>query len=302
MISSTPEKRMAGARLARRGTITFAAWAAGLALLIVTTGCSTPNIVRTPASLADQPRADEATEFRGWQKSVALYQTGTTQGLPTRFFYRTDPDSPTVYNFFAEPMMLIAQTVTLPVVMFVDYPFRKVYYEGDVLPASYTAAPPVGTKRPYDPPNPDPDPLSMPRPSLLPPIPPIPVEHPGLVLPTPVAPAPVKPSAPSEKPKPAVTAAPVTPATPAKPAVRPAVAPPTPTRPAVAPVTPARPAVTPVAPARPAAKPAVVPPPPAKPVAPAIPDKPEATSITPVKPVTSATSAKPVAPPTTRPK
>ena len=180
--------------------------AVSLALSLAAAGCVTPNISKSAAPIADQPVADEATQFRGYQKSVALWETGTTQGWPTRWYYAPYPDNQTAYNFIADSVMLVVQTFSLPVTLCIDYPFRKVYYEGDVLPASYTAMPST-TEKPYGPPNPDPDPLSMGRQALLPPIPPIPVEHPALVLPHAEPPAEASTTAPEathispEKPK-----------------------------------------------------------------------------------------------------
>lgn len=196
--------------------------AAALALSTISMagiGCSTPNISKNPASVADQPQADEATALRGWQKSAALYQSGTTQGYPTRFYYATNPESTTAFNFVGDSVMMIVQTITLPPVLLIDYPFRKVYYEGDVLPASYTAMPPLAPEKPFGPPNPDPDPLSMGRAPLLPPLPPIPVQHPGLIisqettLMAPVPRAQPKPTVmPPPNPKPSGTVTPTPPA------------------------------------------------------------------------------------------
>ncbi|HWE01902.1 MAG TPA: hypothetical protein VG326_05780 [Tepidisphaeraceae bacterium] len=148
-------------------------------------GCTTPNVIKTPSPIAAEPPADQATELRGFKKSVAFYHSGATQAWPTRWYYSPNPDYTSVENYIADPVMAIAQTVSVPATILVDYPFRKIYYAGDVMPVSYTAMPPL----PPEPLNsltvPDPDPLSAPQEPVLPPIVPLPVERPPLILPPP---------------------------------------------------------------------------------------------------------------------
>jgi hypothetical protein len=153
-------------------------------------------------SLADQPQADEATELRAAPKTAALYRSGTTQGWPTRWYYQPDADYTTASNFVIDPIMVMVQTLSLPVTLLPDFPFRKVYYAGDVLPPSYTAMPPLPPEILHGPPNPDPDPLSASQAPVIPPIAPLPVERAPLIVP-PAPPAPAV-TRPAPKPRPAV--------------------------------------------------------------------------------------------------
>jgi hypothetical protein len=158
-------------------------------------------VVKTPAPIAEQPTADEATELRGFQKSVALYQSGATEAWATRWYYDPNPDYITPFNYVADPIMFLIQTGSLPATMVVEPPFRKweidpkthhlvrrstaVIYAGDVLPETFTAMPPNPPALPESKANPDPDPLSAPQKPVAPMIAPLPEERPPLILPPP---------------------------------------------------------------------------------------------------------------------
>jgi hypothetical protein len=154
----------------------------------------TPNVIKTPSPIAEATPADEATELRDFRRSYALIHSGAVQAWPTRWYYQPNADYVTVEDYVAEPVMVIVQTVTLPVVTLVDYPFRKVYYDGDVFPLSYTAMPPLPPEPLNSRLNPDPDPLSALQEPVLPPIRPLPVERPPIIPPPPESkPAETKP-------------------------------------------------------------------------------------------------------------
>lgn len=146
-----------------------------VALLFVGAGCMDmqPHVVITRASVADQPQADEATEFRAAPRSVAAIHSGATLAGPTYWYYNTDPAENPLYTSVTDSFLFLAQTASLPVTSVIDDPRRYVVYEGDVLAPSYTAAPPLAPEKPYGPPNPDPDPLSAPNPLYFPPIAPL---------------------------------------------------------------------------------------------------------------------------------
>lgn len=178
-------------------------WALGAGVCAAVVGCSTPNVVKTPGYVAQEPQADEATELRirQWEanpngrplQSAALVHNGGTQAWPTRWYYAPNSDNVTVEDFVLDPTMMIVQTVTLPAALMEDYPFRKVYYESDVIPMTYTAMPPLPPVRPLAPPNPDPDPLVAVGASVTPPTTPMPEPRAPLILPAPTpasAPAP----------------------------------------------------------------------------------------------------------------
>jgi hypothetical protein len=169
-------------------------WTSGVAISIAAAGCMNGPVttVTTTGSIARQPQADEATEFRASRQSVALYQSGATQGYPTRWYYAPNPANSTPENFVGDSVMFIAQTASLPVTLVTDYPFRKIVYAGDVLPPSSTAMPPLPPEGLQTAPVPSPDPLVAPREPLLPLLPPIPDERPPLILPPEKKPAKVK--------------------------------------------------------------------------------------------------------------
>ncbi len=175
--------------------------AAGVAMFFAGAGCNEkPFIVKTPASVADQPQADEATEFRAASRSVALVHSGATEGGPTYWYYNPNSDYTNVQNYVIDPLMFLAQVGSLPATVPMDNPFRKVVWSGDVLPPSYTVAPPYAPEVPYGPPNPDPDPLVAPRGPLAPMIPPIRDPRGPIIMPPP-PPAPRAPVMSSVPPK-----------------------------------------------------------------------------------------------------
>ncbi|HET6252180.1 MAG TPA: hypothetical protein VFE47_31125 [Tepidisphaeraceae bacterium] len=173
------------------------------ATAIIAGGCSStsscpcfreraPVVVKTPVPIAEQPAADEATELRGWHKSIAFYESGATQAWPTRWYYAPNPDYTTPENFVMDPMMFLAQTASLPVTMAKEPPFKQpVVYSGDVLPASYTAMPPYPPEQAVSPKIADPDVLGRPRGVVAPEPPPPRKELPPTYMPPP-APKPAK--------------------------------------------------------------------------------------------------------------
>ena len=164
--------------------------AAATALALAGIGCTTPNVIKTESPALAQGPVDEATELRDAPKSVAFYHSGAVQAWPTRWYYAPNPDNTTVENFVADPVMFLVQAASLPVTLGPDYPFRKIYYAGDVVPPSYNAMPPLPPEPTISIASPYPDPLSAPQEPVLPPLPPVPEETPALILP----PEPAKPS------------------------------------------------------------------------------------------------------------
>ena len=211
MIFSTPEQRVRPqASMAGR----FGRWTARVAAGVAATACfgcysatSAPVIVKTPAPVSAQPADDETANFRAWPRSAALYHSGATEAWPTRWYYAPNPDYIEPEDYVIEPVMMTVQTVTLPITLIPDYPFRKVVYCGDVLPASYTANPPLPPEPMVDPVNPDPDPLVAPPPPYLPLLPV--VAEPEDQIPLRIKPVVVKPAGSSTL-KPAGTVAPTT--------------------------------------------------------------------------------------------
>src|SRR5579862_5529762 len=113
--------------------------------LLLAVGCTPKQTVfiHDPASVADQPQADEATRLRGYPRMVASYQNGATEAWPTRWYYTTNSEFGTPVNFVADPFMFLMQVGSVPVTMTLEPPFQTaVVYGSDVLPGSYTAMPP----------------------------------------------------------------------------------------------------------------------------------------------------------------
>jgi hypothetical protein len=131
-------------------------------------GCYQDRAVRQVTPMPPEPRADEATQLRDWSQSVAFYKSGTVQAWPTRWYFGYGSDQQSRLDYLLDPLEFIAQVVSLPVTLVLDPPFERVYYEGDVVPPSYTAMPPLPPKRPISPADPYPDPLAQPKPPRIP--------------------------------------------------------------------------------------------------------------------------------------
>ena len=202
----TPDQvRDAGATALGAGRLAWIACPLSAAALLGLGGCATPDVVKTPASVAAQPTADEATQvLRQWPPSYALYHSGATQAWPTRQYYSPNPDNTDVVNFITDPAMFVVQVVTMPAVLIPDYPFRKIYYDGDVLPYSYSAMPPLPPEPAYSNSIPDPDPLIAPAPPENRAFPVPPNEVPPLIVPPEPAPSvvtrPAMPATPATQP------------------------------------------------------------------------------------------------------
>ena len=157
--------------------------AVGLGASATFLGCATTNPVKTPAPVAREPVADEATRARNWPVSVAYYHSGATEAWPTRWYYQPNPDYEGRLNYITDPVMFLVQTLSLPVTLGSEPPFdKKVIYAGDVLPPSYSAMPPLPPALAQSQNNPDPDPLVAPRPKAAPMPPPSPRVRPAPMI------------------------------------------------------------------------------------------------------------------------
>jgi hypothetical protein len=131
-------------------------------------GCYQDRAVRQITPMPAEPVADEATQLRDFSQSVVFYHSGTVQAWPTRWYLETNPDQETRLDYVLEPLKFITQTVTLPATLVLEPPFERVYYEGDVVPPTYAAMPPLPPRPPVSRGNPYPDPLAQPKPPRVP--------------------------------------------------------------------------------------------------------------------------------------
>jgi hypothetical protein len=131
-------------------------------------GCYQDHAVRQITPMPPEPRADEATGLRDWSQSVAFYKSGTVQAWPTRWYLETYPDRETELDAAIDPVRFVMQFVSLPVTLVLDPPFERVNYEGDVVPPSYVAMPPLPPTPPISRADPYPDPLAQPKPPRVP--------------------------------------------------------------------------------------------------------------------------------------
>jgi hypothetical protein len=131
-------------------------------------GCYQDHVVRQVTPMPPEPMADEATQLRDYSQSVCFYHSGTVQAWPTRWYLETNPDRETRLNYVLDPLKMVAQTVSLPVTLVMEPPFEKVYYEGDVVPPTYTAMPPLPPRPGVSMANAYPDPLRQPNPPRVP--------------------------------------------------------------------------------------------------------------------------------------
>ncbi|HWE92643.1 MAG TPA: hypothetical protein VG269_01605 [Tepidisphaeraceae bacterium] len=141
---------------------------AALSAAALSGGCYQDHVVRQITPMPPEPRADEATQVRGFSQSVSFYHSGTVQAWPTRWYLESNPDRQTRLNYVLDPLKMVAQTVSLPVTLVMEPPFEKVYYEGDVVPPTYTAMPPLPPRPGVSTANAYPDPLAQPKPPRVP--------------------------------------------------------------------------------------------------------------------------------------
>jgi hypothetical protein len=97
-----------------------------------------------PAAVDQTPLiVDQAIQFRDWDPSVAYYANGSVPAWPTRFPFVPKPTVPDVREGMYEPAQFVGQSFALPVMAILMPPFTPVLWQGEVVPPTYTAQPPL---------------------------------------------------------------------------------------------------------------------------------------------------------------
>ena len=127
-----------GSKLARR-LITL-----GLAVMAgVVVGCQR-IVPPTAAKVNDKPVAgDLAMQKRDWDRSVCYYGNGDTVAGGTGYMYQVHETIPPKWRRVTDVPVAVTNIVLLPVGVFVNSPFKPQVYQGEIIPPTYTAQPPL---------------------------------------------------------------------------------------------------------------------------------------------------------------
>jgi hypothetical protein len=141
---------------------------ATLPIALVVAGCNHGSAVTLDGEAAGDsdlvaapPRMDEAIDLRDWPVTLATYENGDTIAGSRAFLFETNPEGTGQQPLNAdgtrpegqgraeageavlEPLVFLANVITLPVGIFMPPPGEAVRSEGMELPPSYTLVPPV---------------------------------------------------------------------------------------------------------------------------------------------------------------
>jgi len=113
-------------------------------------GCvmTQPPQYKAEALQTDPVIVDPAMERRGWDKSVAYYQNGSTVAGTTRWVFAPEPGSSKPRRLWLEPSLFFVNAAVLPFTYVFAPPGTQREYRGSVTEPSYTlnpALPPEGT-------------------------------------------------------------------------------------------------------------------------------------------------------------
>lgn len=110
-------------------------------LAVAAVGCQRAY-VPTTAKLNPAPiLVDDAMAQRHWSTSVVMYANGSSTGFPTLYPYVPRTNTPEFEQAWTGPGLMIAQTVALPVTVFITPPWELTLYRGIYTPPTYTAVP-----------------------------------------------------------------------------------------------------------------------------------------------------------------
>ena len=86
---------------------------------------------------------DEAMQRRDWDRTVAYYGNGDTVAGGTGYLWQIHETVPPEYDRLADVPVAAANIVCLPVGVFINEPWRKQDYQGEMIPPTYNAQPPL---------------------------------------------------------------------------------------------------------------------------------------------------------------
>jgi len=106
-------------------------------------GCQA-NVPPTMSKVNSTPVVvDDAMQKRDWDRSTAYYANGDTVAGGTGYMFQIHETIPEEWRRLADPVVTTMNIVLLPVGVFVNSPFKTQVYQGEMLPPSYTAQPPL---------------------------------------------------------------------------------------------------------------------------------------------------------------
>jgi hypothetical protein len=114
-------------------------------MLLAVGGC---EINKQPSSAVSKVSTapliiDRATEIRDAEPKTAWYSNGSAVAGGTAFVFKPSEKVPPAVRRFTDAPVAALNDVSLPVGLFLNPPWRKTIYSGEVVPPSYNAMPPL---------------------------------------------------------------------------------------------------------------------------------------------------------------
>ncbi|HEY0009246.1 MAG TPA: hypothetical protein VGB55_11020 [Tepidisphaeraceae bacterium] len=114
--------------------------AAAVTTVVLLAGCARQTYSNQAQVNTEPLNIDPAMEIRDWEPSTAYYANGDVYSWSTGFGYRSQADSGWKY-LFADPGTYVVNLVTMPWTFYQER--NGVVSQGDTIPPSHTAVPPV---------------------------------------------------------------------------------------------------------------------------------------------------------------
>jgi hypothetical protein len=114
-------------------------------MLLAVGGC---EINKQPSSAVSKVSTapliiDRATEIRDAEPKTAWYSNGSAVAGGTAFVFKPSEKVPPAVRRFTDAPVAALNDVSLPVGLFLNPPWRKTIYSGEVVPPSCNAMPPL---------------------------------------------------------------------------------------------------------------------------------------------------------------
>ena len=133
---------MCSTRKLHRMMITGALSLSGM-LCAINAGCQR-NIPPTMEKVNNTPLApDDAIAKRDWQQTTSYYGNGDTTAGGTGYMFQTHETIPDGWRRIVDPTISSMNMVLLPIGVFVNTPFGPQVAQGEMIPPTYTAQPPL---------------------------------------------------------------------------------------------------------------------------------------------------------------
>jgi hypothetical protein len=116
---------------------------AALSLSGMIAGCQR-NVPPSMEKVNNAPLAnDDAINKRDWEKTTSYYGNGDTIAGGTGYMFQTHETVTDPYRRIVDPTISSMNMVLLPIGVFVNSPFQPQVVQGEMIPPSYTAQPPL---------------------------------------------------------------------------------------------------------------------------------------------------------------